>query len=355
MASLILQTNIELAYYNNLRFVKLQKGQFILFSEFLAFLFNKNLSFKLLDIRIEEDEYFYQNNIRSVKQIKSGKILICNNHLYIYTLKSNEIKKEKIGMPNTENYEKILDVVECEDGTILGISTEALYNIIIKEEKNEIIQIYKFPEKWLVSWENKDDYNGYLDLYILKENKLLIHSHSYYYSRRCLNCSPTIYSESKIFIINLNKFGVIYSEQFPNIANIVVLNDYICINHSDSIYIYDINSYKILQKIEPDISNINKYADNILIANNNYEVTLYDISNINNIKYYKFEDDFMRYFLFRKMNIYKLTQRCILTTYSKIKIYEIVGKVNYKLLNVEKKTIKKNESKKNKNKKKKYK
>ena len=148
MASLILQTSIDIDRYSSFRFVKLKKGQFIVFSNSSAFLFNKNLSFKCLDIET------YLNNIKSVKQIKNGKILICSNDLYIFTIESKEIKKDHIKMLD-KNSEKILDVNELQDGTIIGISNKSIYNITIKDEKTEITQIYKIPNVWLVSWEKK--------------------------------------------------------------------------------------------------------------------------------------------------------------------------------------------------------
>ena len=49
--------------------------------------------------------------------------------------------------------------------------------------------------------------------------------------------------------VDLNNFEVIYTENFPNIANIVVLKDCICVHHFNTIFIYNNNDYKILQKI----------------------------------------------------------------------------------------------------------
>ena len=350
MTKMILQTNIRFPNCEELLgFVKLKNGSFILFTKYLAFLFNKNLSFQKLNIKIDDDDENYNfNNIKSVKQLKNGKILICSNYLYIFTMKSKEINTEKIAMLNAENYEKILDVVELRDGTIIGISNKSLYKITIKDDKNEISQIYKIPKDWLVSWENEIDYNGYLDIYELKDNKLLIHSHSYCSSKKCRNRSTLIQSESKIFIINLSNFEVIYFEKFHNIANIIVLKDYIAINHSNSIFIYDINNYKILQKISSEITYIDKYNDNTLISLNDYVIILYDISDINNIKFCKLENDSKNILYSRsKTSLHKLNERCILTISRDMKIFKIVDQFNYQLLLLCDNTNNNNDKKKN--------
>ena len=73
-----------------------------------------------------------------------------------------------------------------------------LLNGILYDENNEFTPIYKIPEEWLVSWENKCFYNGNLDLYDLKNNKLLLHSHSYFVSQRCPRSYASISMESKI-------------------------------------------------------------------------------------------------------------------------------------------------------------
>ena len=123
-----------------------------------------------------------------------------------------------------------------------------LIHIILKDGKTELNPIYSIPKDWLVSWENVYDYEGKFNIYDLKNNKLLLHSNSYCCIRKCVRSSPIIQKESKIYIINLNDFKVIYKENFPNIANIIVLNNCICIHHSKTIFIYSINDYKIVKK-----------------------------------------------------------------------------------------------------------
>ena len=250
MNNINLQTKIKFKCFQDSSVLQLKDGYFALYSKDLLILFNNNLLSKIITFYDEDDDdgYFTQD-VKSVKQLKNGKILCCNHHLFIINndIKSDEVKKIEIS--KTEENEKFLDVEELDNGTIIGVTTESLYNIKIKDENIELTQIHKIPEDWLVSWERKYCYDGELNIYDLKNNKILLHSHSYYYSHKCLNCLPKIKKESKIFIVDLNDFEVVYTEKFPNIANIVVLKDCICVHHFNTIFIYNNNDYKILQKI----------------------------------------------------------------------------------------------------------
>ena len=364
MTNLNLQTIIKFDFYEKSKVLQLKDGAFALYSKGLLILFDNNLLSKRITFYDDNDDdyYYFQRDIKSVKQLKNGKILCCNKHLFIINsdIKSQKDKLKKIRITNTKNNEKFLDVAELDNGTIIGITTESLYNIKIKDENSELTQIHKIPEEWLVSWEEKYCYDGELNIYDLKNNKILLHSHSYYYSRRCLNCSAIIKKESKIFIVDLNNFEVVYTENFPNIANIVVLKDCICVYHSNIIFIYSINDYKMLQKIESELKLINKYNDNIIIAINKIGViTLYNLSDLNTIKCQNFICKFFkRYFYRSDISICKLdNRRIIIVAWDELFLVELPDKFSFEPISLIKKSnIETNvqNNKENKNKKKKY-
>ena len=161
---------------------------------------------KIITFYDDDDDGYFTQNVKIVKQLENGKILCCNHHLFIINndIKSDEVKKIEIS--KTEANEKFLDVEELDNGTIIGATIESFYNIKIKDQNIELTQIHKIPEDWLVSWERKYNYKGELNIYDLKNNKILLHSHPYYCGRRCLKSSPIIKKESKIYLFNFKYF-----------------------------------------------------------------------------------------------------------------------------------------------------
>ena len=108
--------------------------------------------------------------------------------------------------------------------------------------------------------------------------------------RRCPKSQPFVKWENKILIIKLDNFEVIHSENFPNKTKIIVLNNYFCINHSNTIFIYSIDDYKLLEKINTYVKCFNKYDENsIIIIDDNNQIILNNNEEINNIKYYIFK------------------------------------------------------------------
>ena len=132
---------------------------------------------KIITFYDDDDDGYFTQNVKIVKQLENGKILCCNHHLFIINndIKSDEVKKIEIS--KTEANEKFLDVEELDNGTIIGATIESFYNIKIKDQNIELTQIHKIPEDWLVSWERKYNYKGELNIYDLKNNKILLHSH----------------------------------------------------------------------------------------------------------------------------------------------------------------------------------
>ena len=262
MIDLNLQTKINRGHnYGLLSGLKLKDGLFAVYSNKDIILFNNNLSSKNISSYDSND---YYESIKSVKQLKNGKIIYCNYNLFIinYDVTTKKVDLKKIEIKNKEKdfTEQILDVVELYNGTILGITPYSLYKIKMTDENSEVTSIYNIPDEWLPSWENKDCYEGNLNIYDLKNDKLLLHSYSIYIRGSCILGGPKIIrKKSGIYVLDLTDFELIYLEEFPEIAKIVILNNYICINYSDSIFIYDINNYKILQIIESGAQSINRY------------------------------------------------------------------------------------------------
>ena len=247
MNNINLQTTIRFIHLSKSSVMQLKDGYFALYSKEFLVLFDNNLFSKIINFYNHNSRF--DQDIKSVKQLKNGKILCCNHHLFLINndINSNEVKKIEIS--KMEENEKFLDVVELDNGTIIGVTIESLYNIKIKDENIELTQIHKIPKNWFVSWERKYCYNGELNIYDLKNNKILLHSHSYRCIPKCIIGSFSIKKESKIFIVDLNNFEVVYTENFPNIANIVVLKDCICVYHSKTIFIYSINDYKYYKNL----------------------------------------------------------------------------------------------------------
>ena len=153
MNNINLQTIIKFKYLPESSVMQLKDGYFAFYIKQLLLLFDNNLISKF--INFNDGNSSFEQDIKSVKQLKNGKILCCNQYLFLINndIKSEEVKKIEIS--KTEENEKFLDVEELDNGTIIGITTESLYNIKIKDENIELTQMHKIPEDWLVFQEEK--------------------------------------------------------------------------------------------------------------------------------------------------------------------------------------------------------
>ena len=131
----------------------------------------------------------------------------------------------------------------------------------------------------------------YLKLYELKNNNILIHSHSsgsYEYFSGCVNKTINL-CKNKLFILNYKNFEIQNLSKTNDKINIMNLQKYICIIFNyKNISIYDIENYNLLKTIKKNICSIIKYDDNIILILDNYSqnnIILYDLSDINNIQY----------------------------------------------------------------------
>ena len=299
----------------------LKDGTILLYNSNTISFFTKDLELKLLysfesNIKEKENEI---NIIRNIKQLKCGDIVCCNKNLYIFNIKSKIISPKIIKLPNGEN---IFDIIELRNKKLLGITSNSIIEINKKEEEYEINCISKIQEKYIEMPKNEKEKNNntyiqYLNMYDLLNNRLLIHSYStQLIYGRCGTHPPGELCLNKIFILDLNKNEIInYFEPFDEEANIIILDKYICISNYNIIKIYDIFNYKLLQTIKDKFFKdyIIKYDDNIIIGISNREadndIILYNLLNINDIKYIIYRGNFMK-FKEIKYNFAYTVRRC---------------------------------------------
>ena len=328
---------------------------FILYKINVAIIFHKNLSSEIL-VNFNKKKNSYLNdsidqNITNIKQLKNGKILCCYKDLYIYDLKSKKITSKVIKMPNFFKKEKLFDILELKDGRIIGITNKCILNIKIKdkkEENDEISQIYNIPRNWLIKNFREEYFLQYFNMYELQNNKLLIHSHSSgNHISKCGRIDGNKTFNNKIFVFDLDNFEIIHFFEKFNKDNdnygqyngkifVIILKKYICLATNNSIYIYNIIDYKLLKKIKNEndyIGYIIKYDEDNIISMNKYKeeyiIIIYNLSDLNNLKYQKLGIDFIKSKeseLFNELinkSMYKLNNRKIIIS-SNRKIYIIV-------------------------------
>ena len=274
--------------------------------------------------------------ISKVKQIKNGKILCCATNLHIFEFKSNNVVNTKnIKFPEEE---KIYDVIELKNGKLLGISNKSIFEIKSEEENYNFSILFQIPNNWLITAYSKQErffsnFRQYIDMYELPNNRLLIHSHSTELSHNggCGTHPPYEVCFNRIYIINLEKFEIIHSfDEIGSEINIIFFEKYFAISYTGKnqynkiIDIYDINDYKLVKEIEDQFEKnyIIKYDNNTFIAMNKNEkrndIIVYDISDINDIKFKILEGNFMK---FQK----KVYNSCYPVRYSKNKTFCVLN------------------------------
>ena len=113
---------------------------------------------------------------------------------------------------------------------------------------------------------------------------------------------PGEFCQNKVFIFDLNNNEIIHCfKPFNGETNIIILDKYICVNYYNIIEIYDITNYKLLKIIKDNFSKdyIIKYNENIIIGlsnvENNNDIIIYNLLDINDIKYIIFKGKFMEF------------------------------------------------------------
>lgn len=295
--------------YNNIMYnpIQLKDGSILIYTNDNISILDKNLKQKeLISFSNIDDE----NSIiiSKVKQIKNGKILCCAKDLYIYEIKSNNIINSKIiKLPDDE---VIYDVIELKDGKLLGITIKDIFEIKNEGENFKFLKLFDIPKNCLIMPLSKfhrfySSFKQYIDLYELPNKRLFIHLHSTEFSHNggCGTHPPSEICVNKMFILNLDNFKIIHEfEQMNSELNIIFFDKYFCISYyyyQRKINIYDINNYKLIETIECNYDYIAKYDKNIFIGINEKEnkndIIVFNLSNINDIKFKEFEGNFMKF------------------------------------------------------------
>ena len=240
-----------------------------------------------------------------IKYINKEKIIFFNNYdLYISTLNSNKIFSSTIiKFKRDQNF---LDVIVLKNGMILAITREDILEIKINDNKYEIFRLSENPfkdNKFLFSNEWGDDRDIFkLSIYELPKNNILI---SVIIVRfELCGGGMALYDKEQYrteeVIFNLDKFKIIknlknyisnydFEETFKPYL-IKIYNKYICISKKNNFYIYDIANYDLIKELNFSF-NINtfNFDENLLLVSKEHEFSfiLYDLSDINYIKYQK--------------------------------------------------------------------
>ena len=290
----------------------LKDGSILLYDNNSISLLPKNLKYKIL---FTFERYYHENEtsniIRNIKQLKCGNIFCCNKQLYVFNDNLNNINPKLIHIPNNEN---LFDIIELKNKKLLGITLSSIlefkkiWNNDKKEEEYEINCTFKIPEKYIETPKTEKEkksstYIQYIDLHELYNNKLLIHSYStQLIYGTCGTHPPDEFCRNKIFIFDLNNNEIIHSfEPFNGETNIIILDKYICVNYYNIIEIYDPTNFKLLKIIKDHFSKdyMIKYDENIIIGlsgiENENDIILYNLININDIRYIIFRGKYMKF------------------------------------------------------------
>ena len=348
MSEFSLKTKLFL--YRNKYFIpfQLSDNSMLLYSSNEILKLNKNLSsynFNLVskyknifNFEIEEE---MPNKIRKIIQIKN-KILVCDNNLYIYDIdpKNNNPKK----YPNNLS---LVDIVKLKNGKLLGISKKNLYLINIEEILSELElnnkikkhheKIYKYPSECHIKPTLKK-FEEFVNGYLLKDNKIILHFNSEEVEKHggCITVRYKRVFGNKIYIFNMDNSELIHKfDEFNGKINIAISNAYISLGFKNKILIYDINDYKLIKEIDikSNIHSMIIYSENLIMSI--YDsilwyggvIFLYDISNINDIKYYILDTKFIKH-AYRGI-LYKLKNgNILLISFEYMNILEISKKIN---------------------------
>ena len=303
MNQISLQTKIKLNLDNSkYKYLNLKDGTFIIYTEKEILLFNKNQNYiKLFPSNNEKKK----KDIKFVKYLNKEKIIFLNQYdLYISTIKSKRIFSSTI--IKFKRDQNVLDVIELKNGMILAITREDILEIKINDNKYEICRLSENPikdNKFLLSNETFGEERDIFKLssYELPKNNILISLVLVRFELSGTHCTfiKNHYRTEEV-IFNLDKFKIIknlknyistydFEESFKPYL-IKIYNKYICISKKNNIYIYDIANYELIKELNFNF-NINtfNFDENIILVSkeNEFSFILYDLSDINYIKYQK--------------------------------------------------------------------
>ena len=268
--------------------LQLKDNTILLYGDFKIERYNK--TFQSSEIIKFKSQYV----TRALKQLKNNKILFCNGYLYLLDIKT----KEKIVVPLRE--EILFDIIELDNGDIIGLTEYSLIKIKLEDKYGENKTydniIFDIPDELQLHSHPYLEMKNYGNLYPLNENKLLVHffrAEDDNYSK-CGVHPHFPYYQNKIYIVDIKSQKVLHEfEHYNGEINIVILKNYICISY-DSIFIFDINDYKLIKEINAKHSiYIFRYDDNMLMASYKWlyrrELFIFNLSDINDIKVAKLE------------------------------------------------------------------
>jgi hypothetical protein len=323
MDKLAVQTilSLNLFYHTPLQ---LKNGTLLLYTNYDTFLFHKNLYPEKVEFKYGEKSV----EVSSIMQLKNGTILGFGKDLYIFSIVKSKITISKIiKMPNALKINKLLNVIELKSGLLLAISNNSILKIKLEENidnNNEVSQIYTIPREWFLE-KNENmvyrcQFHQSFNIFGLPNNNILIQSYSIQQNYSRCGRHTGNYYKNKFIILDFQKNNVCYIQSYLNQkVNIIIMGKYICLCYKKYIELYDINNYKYLKDIEIKNDNISKYDENIIIAVNFFEeknLLIYNLSDINNIRYQAFKLDFISFTYYRRQfcyyfntPIYKLKNR----------------------------------------------
>ena len=299
MNQISLQTKIQLHLTSMVfKYLDLEDGRFIIYTKYEILIFDKKLNFKKI---FPSNNDYITHYITFVKYINKGYILFPDyKFFYIANIKSNTIRPLKI-----EKVQNVLDVIEFKNGMILAITRNDILKIKINDNNFEAYRLSEnpFKEHELFCRDSFHIINLYkYSTYELPKNNILI---SLILKSSELCGTIALYSidryRTEEVIFNLDEFKIIkninnyistynFEESFKPYL-IKIYNKYICISKKNNIYIYDITNYDLIKELNFSFNILNtfNFDENIILVakENEFSFILYDISDINYIKYQK--------------------------------------------------------------------
>ena len=291
--------------------------------------FKKIFSIKLNEIIEKEDNKIKGKSydgeiIFSVIELEN-KLILASYLGYLIEIHLEENKYD--GSVVYEADENILNMNKLSEGRIIIITNKSI--TILKKEDNKYIEKDNFlmQNNWEMIPISKThrfygNFKQYYSSIELPNNKLLLNSFSteLSYHGGCGTHPPEEFTRSKIIFIDLNNFKEIcVTKDFNTAVKCIIFKDSIIIQEYEQIYIYDIKTCQMMNKITLDIDygEFYKYDSNHLIAISERE-------DRNSLILYKYE----------KNNL-----TCVKKAHNKIKFNEIIGWNGYSIHEYKDKTL----------------
>lgn len=187
-------------------------------------------------------------------------------HLYKKTYNHKVVKKLS---------DIILDINELSDKRIIAITKNKI--ILLKKENKDYVvkKEYLIKDNWKITPISSElpffgNFNQYFSSCVLPNDRLLLNSFSteISYNGGCGTHPPTEFSNSKIIFIGFGNFEEITSTKTFGIdARFIVFEKIIIINASKYLFIYDVNTLKMIKKkeLKDNYSYMHKFNNRYII------------------------------------------------------------------------------------------